>query len=166
MTTVKRDYTLQFARRPPRFCGVLATTVRSEDAQVIHAEVINLLEKGPTSPERVRLLQQLSGASHAAFFEEGTAYPLKAFQRMLGFMAAASPVLRLGLFHMRPIQFLLKQRVPSMARCHGRHRKMVSRACVSALARWRDLFWLKQGLTLDTAHRRKVVTTDNGDTMC
>ncbi len=35
----------------------------------------------------------------------------------------------------------------------------VTRACVSALARWRDPFWLKRGVTLDTAHRRKVVTT-------
>ncbi len=42
MTTVRR-YNLQFARRPPRFTGVLATTVRSEDAQVLHAEVMNLL---------------------------------------------------------------------------------------------------------------------------
>ncbi len=43
---VRRGYTLQFARRPPRFRGVLATTVRSENAQVLRAEVMNLLEKG------------------------------------------------------------------------------------------------------------------------
>ncbi len=97
---------------------------------------------------------------HVAFFKEGTARPLKAFQRMLGLMAAASPVLQLGLLHMQPIQFWLKQRVPSAAWRHGRHRVMVTRACVSALARWRDPFWLKQGVILDTAHRRKVVTTD------
>ncbi len=41
-----------------------------------------------------------------------------------------------------------------------RHRVTVTRACVSALARWRDLFCLKQGVILDTVHRRKVVTTD------
>ncbi len=46
MTKVRRGYTLQFARRPPRFRGVLATTVRSENAQVLHAELMNLLEKG------------------------------------------------------------------------------------------------------------------------
>ncbi len=46
MTTVRRGYTLQFARRPLRFHGVLATTVRSENAQVLRAEVMNLLEKG------------------------------------------------------------------------------------------------------------------------
>ncbi len=46
MATIRRVYTLQFARRPPRFRGVLATTVRSEDTQVLHAEVMILLETG------------------------------------------------------------------------------------------------------------------------
>ncbi len=46
MTTVRWGYTLQFAQRPLGFRGVLATTVRSEDAQVLRAEVMNLLEKG------------------------------------------------------------------------------------------------------------------------
>ncbi len=97
---------------------------------------------------------------YAASFEERTACPLKAFQRMLGLMAAASPVLRLGLLHMRPIQFWLKQMVQSTAWHHGRHRVTVTRAYVSALARWRDLFWLKQDVILDTSHRSKVVMTD------
>ncbi len=97
---------------------------------------------------------------HAASFKEGTARPLKASQKMLGLMAAASPVLQLGLLHIKPIQFWLKQRVPSAAWRHGRHRITVTRACVSALACWRDPFWLKRGVILDTAHRRKVVTTD------
>ncbi len=43
MTTVRQGYALQFARRPPRFRNVLTTTVRSEDAQVLRAEVMNLL---------------------------------------------------------------------------------------------------------------------------
>ncbi len=108
--------------------------------------------------------QQLSQAMtiqrHAASFKEGTARPLKAFQRMLGFMAVASPVLQLGLLHMRPIQFWLKQRVPSLAWRYGCHRVTVTQACVSALARWRDPVWLKRGVILDTAHRRKIVMTD------
>ncbi len=97
---------------------------------------------------------------HGASFEEGIALPLTAFQRMLGLMVAASPVLQLGLLHMRPIQFWLKQRVPSAAWHHGCHRITVTRACVSTLARWRDRFWLKRDVILDTTHRRKVVTTD------
>ncbi len=75
-------------------------------------------------------------------------------------MAVALQVLQLGLLHMRPIQFWLKQRVPSATWCHGHHRVTVTRACVSALARWRDPFWLKQGVILDTVHRSKVVMTD------
>ncbi len=78
-------------------------------------------------------------------------------------MAAASPVLQLDMLHMRPIQFWLKQRVPSAAWRHGRHRVTVTRACVSGLACWRDSFWLKRGVILDTTDRRKVVTTDASD---
>ncbi len=36
----------------------------------------------------------------------------------------------------------------------------MTRACVSALTHWRNPFWLKRGVTLDTAHKRKVVMTD------
>ncbi len=76
----------------------------------------------------VSLEQATTIQRHAASFEEGTARPLKAFQKMLGLMAAASPVLQLGLLHIRPSQFWLKQRVPSTAWCHGRHRVTVTRA--------------------------------------
>ncbi len=118
--------------------------------------VINSVQMTATvSAEWVLTIQR-----HAASLKEGTARPLKAFQRMLGIMAAASPVLQLGLLHMQPIQFWLKQRVPSAAWRHGLHRVTVTRACVSALAHWRDLLLLKQGVILDTAHRRKVVSTD------
>ncbi len=67
------------------------------------------------SAERATTIQ-----SHAAFFKEGNARPLKAFLKMLGLMTAATPVLQLGLLRMRPFQFWLKQRVPSAAWRHGR----------------------------------------------
>ncbi len=44
------------------------------------------------APERTLAIQKL-----AATFKSSTARPLKAFQRMLGLVAAASPVLQLGL---------------------------------------------------------------------
>ncbi len=97
---------------------------------------------------------------HAASFKEGTTRPLKAFQKMLGLMAVVLPVVWLGLLRMQPIHFWLKQRVPVAAWRHRRHRVTVTRACVSALTCWRNPLWLKRGVTLDTAHRRKVVTTD------
>ncbi len=62
------------------------------------------------SEERAMTIQH-----HAASFKEGTTRPLKAFQKMLGLIATASLVLQLGLLHMRPIQFWLKQRVPFTA---------------------------------------------------
>ncbi len=46
MTTVRLGYSLQFARRSTLFRSVLATTVRSEDAEVLRGEVRHLLEKG------------------------------------------------------------------------------------------------------------------------
>ncbi len=61
-------------------------------------------------PERALAIQKLT-----ATFKSGTARPLKAFQRMLGLMAAASPVLQLGLLRMRPLQRWLKPRVPHNA---------------------------------------------------
>ncbi len=58
-------------------------------------------------------------AEQAMTIQCRTAHPLKAFQRMLGLMAAASPLLQLGLLLMRPIQFWLKHRVPSAAWRNG-----------------------------------------------
>ncbi len=64
MGIIKRGYSLQFARRPPRFSGVVSTSVQGENARVLRSEVMTLLEKGAiemgfSSFERVRLLQPL-----------------------------------------------------------------------------------------------------------
>ncbi|KAI2663140.1 ORF V: Enzymatic polyprotein [Labeo rohita] len=89
-------------------------------------------------PERALLIQQLAGS-----FRAGARFPLKRFQRMLGLMASASPVLELGLLRMRPLQRWLKPRVPPHAWRHGRLHVNVDRACVKALAPWKDLQWYK-----------------------
>ncbi|KAI2653632.1 ORF V: Enzymatic polyprotein [Labeo rohita] len=106
-------------------------------------------------PERALLIQQLAGS-----FRAGARFPLKRFQRMLGLMASASPVLELGLLRMRPLQRWLKPRVPPHAWRHGRLHVNVDRACVKALAPWKDLQWYKRGVPLGLVCRRKVVTTD------
>ncbi len=62
------------------------------------------------APERALAIQKLT-----ATFKSDTARPLKVFQRMLGLMAAASPVLQLGQLRMRPLQRWLKPRVPHNA---------------------------------------------------
>ncbi len=46
MGIIKRGYSLQFARRPPRFSGVVSTSVQGENARVLRLEVMTLLEKG------------------------------------------------------------------------------------------------------------------------
>ncbi len=76
------------------------------------------------APERALAIQKL-----AATFKSDTARPLKVFQRMLGLMAAASPVLQLGLLRMRPLQCWLKPRVPHNAWHHGRLHIRVNQAC-------------------------------------
>ncbi len=43
---IKRGYTLQFRRRPPRFNGVVQSLTLHRNAQVLRQEVCNLLEKG------------------------------------------------------------------------------------------------------------------------
>ncbi len=63
MATIRRGYTLQFAQRPPWFHGVLTTTVRSEDAQVLRAEVMNLLVKGAISFLQPRVNQVSTAAT-------------------------------------------------------------------------------------------------------
>ncbi len=60
---IKQGYSLRLARRPPRFSCVVPTSVQSKDAHVLRSEVMALLAKGaingPSSPERVMLLQPL-----------------------------------------------------------------------------------------------------------
>ncbi len=46
MGIIKRGYSLQFARRPLRFSGVVSTSVQGENVHVLHSEVMTLLEKG------------------------------------------------------------------------------------------------------------------------
>ncbi len=62
MNTVKRGYSFQFARRPPHFCGVLASSVHSDDAHVLRGDEYagkRSHRNRSSSPEPVRLLQPL-----------------------------------------------------------------------------------------------------------
>ncbi len=111
------------------------------------------------APERALAIQKL-----AATFKSDTARPLKVFQRMLGLMAAASPVLQLGLLRMRPLQRWLKPRVPHNAWRHGRLHIRVNQACVTALTPWKNPRWMKKSVAMGLVHTRKVVTTDASNT--
>ncbi len=111
------------------------------------------------APGRALAIQKL-----AATFKSDTARPLKVFQSMLGLMAAASPVLQLGLLRMRPLQRWLKPRVPHNAWRHGRLHIRVNQACVTALTPWKNPRWMKKGVAMGLVHTRKVVTTDASNT--
>ncbi len=99
------------------------------------------------APERALAIQKL-----AATFKSDTARPLKVFQRMLGLMAAASPVLQLGLLRMRPLQRWLKPRVPHNAWRHGRLHIRVNQACVTALTPWKNPRWMEK----ESCHDRRL----------
>ncbi len=103
------------------------------------------------APERALAIQKL-----AATFKSDTARPLKVFQRMLGLMAAASPVLQLGLLRMRPLQRWLKPRVPHNAWRHGRLHIRVNQACVTALTPWKNPRWMKKGVAMGLVHTGKL----------
>ncbi len=111
------------------------------------------------APERALAIQKL-----AATFKSDTARPPKVFQRMLGLMAAASPVLQLGLLRMRPLQRWLKPRVPHNAWRHGRLHIRVNQACVTALTPWKNPRLMEKGVAMGLVHTRKVVTTDASNT--
>ncbi|KAI2644176.1 Protein P [Labeo rohita] len=59
MKTIKNGYTLQFFRRPPRFNGVLMSTVREQNASILQEEIHNLL--GKCAVEKVPLADRESG---------------------------------------------------------------------------------------------------------
>jgi hypothetical protein len=48
--TIRFGYAIQFARRPPRYRGVLFTQVRSGDAPVLRKEIVALLAKDAIEP--------------------------------------------------------------------------------------------------------------------
>ncbi len=48
--TIRLGYAIQFARRPPKFSGVLETSVRAQNAPVLREEIAVLLAKGAIEP--------------------------------------------------------------------------------------------------------------------
>ncbi len=80
-------------------------------------------------------------------------------RRLLGLMAAASPVLPLGLLHMRPFLWWMKE-----LRLHptvpATRLVRVSRSCCRHLLMWRDPVFHRSGVRMGAIHRRHMITTD------
>ncbi len=94
-----------------------------------------------------------------ARFKLGCHVSIVSCRRLLGLMAAASPVLPLGLLHMRPFLWWRKElrlhpTVPATRLIR------VSRSCSRPLLQWRDPAFLRSGVRIGAIHRRHMVTTD------
>ncbi len=82
-----------------------------------------------------------------AHFKLGHHVSVGTCRRLLGLMAAASPVLPLGLLHMRPLLWWMKElrlhpTVPATRRIR------VSRSCCRPLFMWRDPVFLQSGVRM------------------
>ncbi len=84
-------------------------------------------------------------------------------RRLLGLMAAASPVLPLGLLHMRLFLWWVKE-----LRLHpyvpATRLIRVSRSCCRPLLLWRDPVFLRSGVRMGAIHRRHMITMDTSMT--
>ncbi len=94
-----------------------------------------------------------------ARFKLGHHVSVGACRRLLGLMAAASPVLPLGLLHMRPFLWWMKElrlhpTVPATRLIR------VSRSCCQPLLMWREPVFLRSGVRMGAIHRRHMITTD------
>ncbi len=98
-------------------------------------------------------------AACLARFKLGHHVSVSTCRRLLGLMAAASPVLPLGLLHMRPFLWWMK-----VLRIHptvpATRLIRVSRSCFRALLKWRDPTFLQSGVRMGAIHRRHMITTD------
>ncbi len=80
-------------------------------------------------------------------------------RRLLGLMAAASPVFPLGLLHMRPFLWWMKElRLHPTVQATRLIR--VSRSCCRPLLMWRDPVFLRSWVRMGAIHHRHMITTD------
>ncbi len=94
-----------------------------------------------------------------ACFKLGHHVSVGTCRRLLGLMAAASPVLPLGLLHMRPFlwwmnELRLNPTVPATRLIR------VSRSCCRPLLLWRDPAFLRSGVRMGAIHHRHMITMD------
>ncbi len=94
-----------------------------------------------------------------AFLKLGHHVSVSTCRRLLGLMAAASPVLPLGLLLMRP--FLWWRKLLGI-RLTGPASRLVkvSCSCFRALSICRDPLFLQRGVSMGTVHCRQMITMD------
>ncbi len=94
-----------------------------------------------------------------ARFKLGHHVSVSTCRRLLGLMAAASPVLPLGLLHVRPFFWWIKElrlypTIPATRLIR------VSHSCSRPLLQWRDPAFLQSGVRMGAIHHRHMITTD------
>ena len=94
-----------------------------------------------------------------ALFRPGRSVQFRLCLRLLGLMASAILVVRLGRLHMRDFQLWVASRGLDPVR-HGARRLLVTHGCTEALRHWRAPRFLTQGVSMGAVLSRKVVTTD------
>ncbi len=98
-----------------------------------------------------------------ARFKLGRHVSVGTCRRLLGLMVAASPVLPLGLLHMRPFLWWMKE-----LRLHptipATRLIRVSRSCSRPLLKWQDPAFLQSGVRMGAIHHRHMITTDTSMT--
>ncbi len=122
----------------------------------VHLDSIQM--QAPLAPARIS-----NFTACLACFKLGRYVSVGSCRRLLGLMAAASPVLPLGLLHMRPFLWWIKE-----LRLHptvpATRLTRVSRGCSRPLLQWRDPAFLRSGVRIGATHRRHMVTTDGSMT--
>ncbi|XP_029937836.1 uncharacterized protein LOC115380768 [Myripristis murdjan] len=94
-----------------------------------------------------------------AFFRLRKSVRFRLCLRLLGLMASAILVVRLGRLHMREFQrWVASLRLDPVR--HGARRVLVTPECIMALRHWRAPSFLTRGVPMGPVLSRKVVTTD------
>lgn len=94
-----------------------------------------------------------------AFFHPGKSVQFRLCLRLLGLMASAILVVRLGRLHMREFQMWVASCNLDPVR-HGARKVLVTSGCARALRHWRVPSFLTRGVPMGAVMARKVVTTD------
>ncbi len=106
-----------------------------------------------------RHLYRISFTNGSAYQGYRFGFSVSTCRRLLGLMAAASPVLPLGLLHMRPFLWWMKE-----LRLHptipATRLIRVLRSCFRPLLQWRDPAFLQSGVRMGAIHCRHMITTD------
>ena len=110
---------------------------------------------------RARLSEErvTSFLSCLARFRVGNRVQFKLCQRVLGLMASAIALIRLGRLRMRPFQrWVAALGIPQARQAHAH--VTVTADCIAALRHWGNPQFLSEGVAMGTVASRKVITTD------